>query len=113
MKKKLTVIAVIVAVLALLVTGSLAYFTAKDTATNVFTIGSVKAEIYENNLPTDSDTFDFGTLLPVADDATAADDDHVVGQDFVFGLDSLSSAGSLQSLNVAAGHHNSRLDGWE
>lgn len=76
MKKKLTVIAVIVAVLALLVTGSLAYFTSKDTATNVFTIGSVKAEIYENNLPTDSDTFEFGTLLPVADDATAADDDH-------------------------------------
>ena len=67
MKKKILTAAVIVAALALMVSSSLAYFTAQDEAENVFTVGSVKIELYENSLPTDSDTIDFGSLTPVVD----------------------------------------------
>lgn len=77
MKKKLLTVAVIIAVLALVVTGSLAYFTADDTATNVFTVGSVEIEIYENDQPTDTDVLDFGTLTPIVKvDNPAADDSY-------------------------------------
>ena len=48
MKKKVLLITAIVAILAIAVSGTLAYFTAEDSATNTFTIGSVKIEIYEN-----------------------------------------------------------------
>ena len=65
MKKKILTAAVIVAVLALMVSTSLAYFTAQDKADNVFTVGSVKIEVYENDQPTDEDTFDFGRLTPI------------------------------------------------
>ena len=65
MKKKLLLAAVIVAALALMVSTSLAYFTADDAANNVFTVGSVKIEIYENDQATDSDTLTFGTLTPI------------------------------------------------
>lgn len=75
MKKKILVGAVIVAVLALMVTGSLAYFTAQDTAANVFTIGSVEIEIYENDQPTDTDVITFGTLTPIVNVADPAADD--------------------------------------
>lgn len=67
MKKKILTAAIIVSVLALMVGTSLAYFTAEDKAENVFTIGSVKIEVYENNEPTDEDTFEFGTLTPIVD----------------------------------------------
>ena len=65
MKKKLLLAAVIVAALALMVSTSLAYFTADDAANNVFTVGSVKIEVYENGDATDSDTIEFGTLTPI------------------------------------------------
>ena len=65
MKKKLLIAAVIVAALALMVSTSLAYFTADDAANNVFTVGSVKIEVYENGDATDSDTIEFGTLTPI------------------------------------------------
>ena len=65
MKKKILTAAIIVSVLALMVSTSLAYFTAQDEAKNVFTVGSVNIEIYENDNPTDDDEFDFGALTPV------------------------------------------------
>ena len=73
MKKKILTVAVIVAILALVVSTSLAYFTANDSANNVFTVGSVKIEIYENDQATDSDTLTFGTLTPIVnvDDPSA------------------------------------------
>lgn len=61
MKKKLTVISVLVIILALLASGSLAWFTDQDQATNVFTIGSV--EIVQNeNFTQDS------LLMPIVPD---------------------------------------------
>lgn len=74
MKKKVLIGAIIVAVLAIVVSTSLAYFTAQDKATNVFTVGSVKIEVYENDEATDSDVIEFGRLTPVVNvDDPAAD----------------------------------------
>lgn len=73
MKKKILAIAVAVVLIAIMVSGTLAYFTAEDEVSNTFTIGSVKIEIYENDEPTDSDTIPFGKLTPVVS-ATPADD---------------------------------------
>ena len=47
MKKKITVIALIVAMVAVLALGTAAYFTADGTATNVITAGSVKIKLHE------------------------------------------------------------------
>lgn len=50
MKKKLTAIALVVAMLAIAVVGgSLAYFTDTDAATNTFTVGNVKIDLVEKN----------------------------------------------------------------
>ena len=43
MKKKVLSIALIVALIAIVVSGSLAYFTDRDEVNNTFTIGSVKS----------------------------------------------------------------------
>lgn len=77
MKKKILAIALAVAVLAIMVSGSLAYFTAQDKVTNTFTVGSVKIEIYENDQPTTDDTIEFGTLIPIVNtDDPAADESY-------------------------------------
>ena len=55
MKKKILGVALVVALVAIMVGGTLAYFTAEDEVTNTFTIGSVKIEIYENDAPTEID----------------------------------------------------------
>lgn len=48
MKKKLTVVALVVVLVALLISGmTMAYFTDTDSATNVFTIGDVSIDIQE------------------------------------------------------------------
>lgn len=73
MKKKVLTIALVVALIAIVVSGSLAYFTDNDEVTNTFTIGSVKIEIYENNEATDSDTISFGKLTPVVNDVPSED----------------------------------------
>lgn len=66
MKKKVLVIAVAVALIAIMVSTSLAYFTSVDQVKNTFTIGSVLIDIWENNEPTDSDTLVFEKpLVPV------------------------------------------------
>ena len=67
MKKKILAIALAVALIAIMVGGSLAYFTDNDEVTNAFTVGSVKIEIYENDEKTDSDTKTFENLIPVVD----------------------------------------------
>ena len=48
MKKKLLTIALVVALIAIMVSGTLAYFTAEDEATNTFTIGSIEIEVVED-----------------------------------------------------------------
>ncbi len=47
MKKRVTVISLVVALLAVLSLGTAAYFTAEDTATNVITSGSVSIKLHE------------------------------------------------------------------
>ena len=48
MKKKLTAVALVVCMLAIMLVGaSLAYFTDKDEATNTFTVGNVKIDLIE------------------------------------------------------------------
>ena len=73
MKRKVLAIALAVALIAIMVGGSLAYFTDNDEVTNTFTIGSVKIEIYENDEATDSDTISFGKLTPVVSDVPSED----------------------------------------
>ena len=48
MKKKVLSIALVLSLLAIMVGGTLAYFTAEDEVTNTFTIGSVKIEVVED-----------------------------------------------------------------
>lgn len=75
MKKKVLSVALMVALIAIMVSGTLAYFTAEDKVTNTFTIGSVLIEIWENNQPTDKDTVVFEKpLLPVVDMEKLTDD---------------------------------------
>lgn len=50
MRKKITVVAAIVAIVAVLAVGSLAYFTDIDKAENVFTVGNVKIDLVESQL---------------------------------------------------------------
>ncbi len=73
-KKKVLSIALVVALLAIMVTGSLAYFTAEDKATNTFTIGSVKIEIYENDEATPDVAVPFGPLTPIVNTDVPSED---------------------------------------
>ncbi len=75
MKKKVLTVALVVALIAIMVSGTLAYFTADDEVTNTFTIGSVLIDIYENNEPTPSDTMTFEEpLVPIVDTETPSED---------------------------------------
>lgn len=68
MKKKALSIALVIVLLAILVSSSLAYFTAEDQVKNTITIGSVLIDIWENDKPTDSDELKFDKpLVPVVD----------------------------------------------
>ena len=74
MKKKVLTVALVIALIAIVVSSSLAYFTAEDKATNTLTVGSVRIEIWENGEPTDTDEVIFDKpLLPVVNtqDVTA------------------------------------------
>lgn len=56
MKKKLTAVALVVCMLAVMLVGaSLAYFTDTDSATNTFTVGNVKIQQNEQERTTDKD----------------------------------------------------------
>ena len=48
MKKKVLLITTVIAMLAIMVGGTLAYFTAEDSAQNTFTIGSVEIDVVED-----------------------------------------------------------------
>ena len=66
MKKKVLALALVVALVAIVVGTSLAYFTAEDEVTNTFTIGSVMIDIIENGKATDSDQVVFDNpMMPV------------------------------------------------
>jgi predicted ribosomally synthesized peptide with SipW-like signal peptide len=67
-----------VALLAIVVSGTLAYFTDTDEVTNTFTVGSVLIEIYENEKATDSDTIEFvERLTPVVNADPSQDESYI------------------------------------
>lgn len=71
MKKKIVVASLVIALLAIAVGGSLAWFTANDEVKNVFTVGSVVIEQNE-------DFVQESQLLPVVgEDPTDADDNYI------------------------------------
>ena len=79
MKKKVLTIALAIALIAIMVSGSLAYFTAQDEVTNTFTIGSVEIEIWENNARTDEDQMVFEKpLMPIVNVQAPAEDESYI-----------------------------------
>ena len=80
MKKKILVLALVVALVAIVVGGSLAYFTDNDKVTNTFTVGSVKIEIYENDKESTTDVLELGTLIPVADEQDLKNDENYIAK---------------------------------
>ena len=77
MKKKVLTVALVAALIAIMVSGTLAYFTDSDEVTNTFTGGSVLFEIFENNEATDSDTIAFTKpLTPVVNADPSADESY-------------------------------------
>lgn len=78
-KKKILTIALVIALIAIMVTSSLAYFTDNDEVTNTFTVGSVLIDIWENDQITDEPEIEFDEpLIPVVDATNPADDDNYV-----------------------------------
>lgn len=78
MKKKVLGIALVVALIAIMVSGTLAYFTDTDEVTNTFTIGSVFIEIYENGDITDEDAIAIeDPLIPVVNTTPSEDDSYI------------------------------------
>lgn len=78
MKKKVLTVALALALIAIMVSGTLAYFTDNDEVTNTFTIGSVLIEIFENNEATTSDTIAFTKpLTPVVNTTPSTDESYI------------------------------------
>ncbi len=75
MKKKVLSIALAAALIAIMVSGSLAYFTAEDKVDNTFTIGSVLIEIYENGEATPDAAKPLGKLTPIVNTQTPGNDE--------------------------------------
>lgn len=73
MKKKVLTVALVLALIAIMVSGTLAYFTDNDEVTNTFTIGSVKIEIYENDEATPEAVKPLGKLTPVVKENPSED----------------------------------------
>lgn len=63
MKKKVLAISLAVALIAIMVGSSLAYFTDSDAVTNTFTIGSVEIEILENGNLVEGDALTMPDML--------------------------------------------------
>lgn len=79
MKKKVLAIALAVALIAIVVSGSLAYFTDNDEVTNTFTVGSVLIDIWENNAPTDKEQVEFDEpLVPIVNTQDPSQDDSYI-----------------------------------
>lgn len=77
MKKKVLAIALAVALIAIMVSGTLAYFTDNDEVSNTFTVGSVRIEIYENGEATEQTVRPMGKLTPVVNETPSKDDNYI------------------------------------
>ena len=74
MKKKILTVSLVVVLIAIMVSGTLAYFTAEDNVTNTFTIGSVEIKVEE--------TFTAPTgMLPIVNTTTPSADENYVNKD--------------------------------
>lgn len=79
MKKKILTVALAVALIAIMVSGSLAYFTDDDKVTNTFTIGSVLIDIWENDAPTDKEEIKFEKpLVPIVNTQDPSQDGNYI-----------------------------------
>lgn len=79
MKKKVLTVALVVALIAIMVSGTLAYFTDNDEVTNTFTVGSVLIDIWENNEPTDEEQMEFDEpLVPIVNTQDPSQDDSYI-----------------------------------
>ena len=76
MKKRVLSIALAVALIAIAVSGTLAYFADDDEVNNTFTLGSIEIEIYENGAATPDAEQPLGTLIPVVKNPPSADDNY-------------------------------------
>lgn len=65
MNKKLALLAIIMVLLSMSIHGSIAYFTAEDTATNVITTGSIKIELLESTEKSDGVRVPFENMVNV------------------------------------------------
>lgn len=75
MKKKLTVIFLCVALVAIAIVGaSLAYFTDTDKATNTFTVGNVKIDLIESKFHREGNDNSGDTTIPDPTHTVTADD---------------------------------------
>ena len=78
MKKKILSIALVVAMIAVIAAGSLAYFTDKDNAKNTFTVGNVKIDLIEQERGANGALQPFTqnkNLYPIVGSAQGAKDD--------------------------------------
>lgn len=83
MKKKLTAVALVVCMLAIMLVGaSLAYFTDKDQVANTFTVGNVKIDLYETKKDEDGKTIVDNDGNPMRFDGITFDDAIVPGRVF-------------------------------
>lgn len=65
MKRKILIIAILIICLAGLTGGTIAYFTAEDTATNVITAGNLSIELVETALDAEGETVPFRDVVGV------------------------------------------------
>lgn len=75
MKKKVLAISLAVALITIMVSGTLAYFTDNDEVTNTFTIGSVEIDLWENGVEA-GETMTMGQLIPVVGSDPTKDTDN-------------------------------------
>ena len=79
MKKKILSIALVVAMVAVIAAGSLAYFTDDDDATNTFTVGNVKIDLLEQERGANGELQAFTQnkkLYPIVGSAQGEKDEH-------------------------------------
>ena len=66
MKRKILIIAILIICLAGLTGGTIAYFTAEETTTNVITAGNLSIELVETSLDAEGETMPFRAKLEIS-----------------------------------------------
>ena len=99
-KRKIILLAALLVMVAILgVGGTLAYFTAEDSATNTFTVGNVKIELTEPNWEEAEDVYP-GQVLPKDPKVTNVGTNPCYVRIAVEGLDCLKAEGDGEELLI-------------